>query len=105
MAIQKNIELSNYGVSANYWKISEIRLDAVNKRARITIVGYLNNQARDSGKSAIPGFSFDYGIVDEDFIALATGPSDSDKSVYENLAGLAYAFIKQKDEFLEGVDA
>jgi hypothetical protein len=51
MALKKSKEL-NTGVTAEYW-VAETRTDAINKKTRVTMLGFLSKEARDEGHSPL----------------------------------------------------
>jgi len=53
MALQKDIEVNNTGVVASYWKITETDIDWFGKTADVAISGFLNADARHSGKKPL----------------------------------------------------
>lgn len=58
MALGKDLEISNSGVIASYWRICRVdaRFPAATSQASITISleGWVNAEARASGKDPIP---------------------------------------------------
>ena len=58
MALQKNIEVDDTGVIASYWKVSEIYTNWYTKEASITLWGFKDKQARDSGKKPLKEKTF-----------------------------------------------
>jgi hypothetical protein len=64
MALKKSLE-TNTGVSASYWKISQIELFKDNRSAVVTLLGYLDKDVRlDSTKTYIDRRVFEFQDFD-----------------------------------------
>ena len=86
MALEKLRTLSS-GVEVSYWKISELRINWHERTAKCTLLGFINKQARDTGKDFVD--SRDFRLKGEDFTFTYEG----------NNVAEAYAKIKEKDEW------
>ncbi len=61
MALQKSIEVDDTGVLASYWKICEIYTNWYLKEATITLWGFKDQTARESGKKPLKKITFVFG--------------------------------------------
>lgn len=53
MALLKEIQVNNTGVIAEYWRLCGVQLDFITGQAIIDVAGYLNEEARNTGKAPI----------------------------------------------------
>jgi len=91
MALSKLIETS-YGVSANYHKITETKIDWHNRIANITVKSFLSSEARTAGK--MPIIDHAYYWAGDDFVFAP----DS------NVIATAYAKLKTMEQWTNAID-
>lgn len=92
MALKKPIELNNSGVSCEYWKIHETNINWHDKVAKITLSGFISQEARENGKNPLVSINYDY--TKENFPFL----------VEENVVAKAYELVKQPKLDEDGVN-
>ena len=96
MALNKQITLDN-GVSYNYHRIANARLDAIEEdneivyNLRLRVLGYISEDIRDSG--------VDKYVVTNDYAFRIT--QDESES---NLRNVGYTYMKLLKEFEDAVD-
>lgn len=82
MALQKSIQ-TNFGIEATYWKVVEINVNWHEKRSHVTLLGWVDQGARDSGKQPIDQRTFDWG--GEDFPFVDKEPQNERAKAYEKV--------------------
>ena len=53
MALAKEISINDTGVTATYWRATGLNVDMIAGVAKITVSGYISQQARNEGKRPI----------------------------------------------------
>lgn len=95
MAIQKDYE-TNFGFTCNYWSISYISIDKINKVSSVKIVLYKDETAKKvDKKSAILGIEIDYVWHGDNFPFTVEALSQNDP--YK----IAYSKILAEDPFFQ----
>ena len=98
MALKKAIEVGNFGVTAEYWRITKIReIDPLNVRATVCLSGYVTQTARDEGKNPVPNAWYEINLPTETTGAIMTMETKSGNTIYGSLASALYAEIKEHD--------
>ncbi len=59
MALLKEIK-TVYGVSASYWRIVETNINWLSRCAHVTIAGYVDGEARNTGNQPLMLMHFDF---------------------------------------------
>lgn len=93
MALIMSHTLEETGVSGDYWKIKDLRIDDVNERAVVTIVLFISQSHRDNGKNSIEERSYVWKGADF--------PFDDSTLENENPYGTCYTKMKTDDPFWE----
>lgn len=91
MALEKAIETS-YGVTASYHKITVTNIDWHNRVANITIAGFIDNAARNTGKIDI--LKSNYYWAGDDFVFAPD----------TNVLAVAYAKLKALEQWSDAID-
>jgi len=92
MALEKEIEVRDTGVKADYLRIEDIQFSKVHNELRINIGIYLSKVHKDSGKSPIDVLSV---LVTDASTASLNG---------SNILEMAYNKIKELPEFAGALD-
>ena len=103
MAFEKQIYTSdNTGVSANYWKITQIDTNWINKIISIKISGFLDEQSRMNNKSEIMHKQYTFDSLNFDNYFSVTSITGENL----NILSQAYKCIKALDtnEFGDALD-
>jgi len=108
VALLKNIT-NAYGSETSYWRIVSVSVDYVSNTGKATLLGYINEAVRRSGKSHIDARSFTWEVGENPFIDKGYDVKDLENKDLENkVTGhiyglneknpreLAYAAIKAK---------
>ena len=103
MALLKNIT-NAYGSETSYWRIVSVSVDYVSNTGKATLLGYINEAVRRSGKSHIDARSFTWEAGENPFIDKGYDVKDLENKVTGHIYGLneknprelAYAAIKAK---------
>ena len=103
MALLKNIT-NAYGSETSYWRIVSVSVDYVSNTGKATLLGYINEAVRRSGKSHIDARSFTWEVGENPFIDKGYDVKDLENKVTGHIYGLneknprelAYAAIKAK---------
>jgi len=103
VALLKNIT-NAYGGETSYWRIVSVSVDYVSNTGKATLLGYINEAVRRSGKSHIDARSFTWEVGENPFIDKGYDVKDLENKVTGHIYGLneknprelAYAAIKAK---------
>ena len=100
MAFQKAITNPKSGVTAIYWRVGNVMIDAVSAIAKIRLFGYVSPQIR-----ALPdGTHIDermFVISGPEFVALVTTPNGG-ATPFDAVARAAYHHIKTAQRTIPG---
>jgi len=103
MALEKQIEVLESGLSANYHRVTHIEINLIDMLILIGVSVYASKQARDDGKKHLQSKMF--RIKDPIVIqGIFTASADANKSIYQNIASICYEYIKTQEDFLEAVE-
>ena len=86
-------EISGYGISVNYWRITEILLNRKQKTGNIILELFASKEAEKS--LDVMSISIDSEYYEEFF---------EEKSIYSDINNASYEYIKQVHYDLEMVD-
>lgn len=93
MALLLAIEHPSTGVVASYWRIAAVHLDAIARRGRVVLAGYINaTVAARAGAQPVDQREFD--LDTPAFIALAQAAPANAPAMYDVLAIALYNYIK-----------
>ena len=93
MALIKKIK-TNLGIDATYWKIVDLNINWLDKTSHISLLGWVDKNARDNGLKPLTQRNFDFNNVEFPFI-------DEEP---QNERETAYNKIKQSEEFADAED-
>lgn len=85
MALDKKIQ-TNFGVDATYWKVVEVNINWHANCVHITMLGWVDRIARDSGKQPIDQRTFDWN--GEDFPFVDKEPQNERAQAYGKIKSL-----------------
>ncbi len=100
MALQIAIEDPNNGVTATYWRIEQIDIQARLAQARIVLNGYVSLDVR--ARSGMHVATRDLTAINADFIALASAPASG--VLFDAIKSACYAYAKTQPEFATAED-
>lgn len=92
MALILQLELPN-GATVSYWKILDCNVNMHDRRAHVTLGGFVNEQARLAGRLPLTTESCDWT------------PDDFPFTVGANWLAQAYLSIKEREPFTDAIDA
>lgn len=87
------------GAYSSYWRVTVTNLDYNNKTAMIVMLGYVNGESRQSGKSNLDSRNF---MVQSDSFDQYFSVTELDENT--NPIKQAYIYIKITDEFKDAID-
>lgn len=93
MALSKKIK-TNLGIDATYWKIVDLNINWLDKTSHISLLGWVDKNARDNGLKPLTQRNFDFNNVEFPFI-------DEEP---QNEREIVYIKIKEDDEFFDALD-
>lgn len=98
MALQQNIQHGT-GAYSSYWRVTLTNLDYANQIATILMLGYVDEQARQSGKTNLDMRNF---FIDPSLFPQYFSITELDENT--NPVKQAYIYIKTTDEFKGAID-
>ena len=90
MAFQKKIQQKDAGISADYWRVVGVHIDAVSFIARIVLHGYVSADIRQAQGRAID--QREYSLTPQQFGQLATAPAKG-PTTFDAIATACYGYI------------
>ena len=90
MAFQKKIEQKDAGISATYWRVVAVHIDAVSFLARIVMHGYASADIRQAQGRAID--QREYSLSPQQFAQLATSAATG-PTTFDAIATACYGYI------------
>lgn len=91
MAFSKAIQISDAGITPQYWRIVGVYIDVLSSAARIVLAGYVSADIRLQGGRHID--AREYVLGPEQFAALAASPAATG-TTYAAIATPCYEFIR-----------
>ena len=90
MAFRKKIQQKDAGISADYWRVVGVHIDAVSFIARIVLHGYVSADIRQAQGRAID--LREYQLTPQQFGQLATAPAKG-PTTFDAIASASYGYI------------
>ena len=100
MALLKANYINQFGVTVQYWKITNINLNSYYKWCDIEVRGYCTQEDRDNGNEPVERLKVRAKWTDAEYGTYFSPEVLADKSIFIS----AYEYIKTKDFFVDCVD-
>ena len=92
VALSKSIEVGKSGITASYWRISNLNHSFITGMTTCRIVGYVTQEARNTNKDPVVGSDMNYFWYGES--------NPVTKSSFEDGTAMSAAYIKLKESVM-----
>jgi hypothetical protein len=93
MALLMKIEVGNTGVDVEYWKVTQVNVNWLTNTAHVVVEGFVNEQLRLAGKSALVGKQYDFTADTMPF------------TVEDNMVAKMYDYLHNETQVAQSNDA